>query len=356
MARKATSQDVADRAKVSRSAVSFVLNGRADGNISKDKQERILAAAKELNYTPNAVARSLQSQRTHTIGVVTDSIAGGPFAGKLLQGASNAAFDAGYLLLVIDTQGDEIREDKAFATLLNRQVDAMVFATMSLRAHSPHSALGSVPSVLANCFDPADKLRSIIPDEVSGGRSAAQILLDAGHRQIAYLSGSAELIATERRTQGVNEALAAAGLAPVATIATGWEIDDGFQAAMHLFDAGTKRTAGVFGPTGIVCANDRVAMGVMLACGQLGLRIPHDVSIVGYDDDEPLARTSVPGLTTVALPHREMGEKAIELLCRDLDRGVSTKHEETIMLECPAVLRGSVAAPPVMASAAPRLK
>lgn len=355
MAKKATSQDVADRAQVSRSAVSFVLNGRADGNISKDKQERILAAAKELNYTPNAVARSLQSQRTHTIGVVTDSIAGGPFAGKLLQGASNAAFDAGYLLLVIDTQADEIREDKAVSTLLNRQVDAMVFATMSLRAHSPHSAMGSVPSVLANCFDPADTFRSIIPDEVSGGRSAAQTLLNAGHRQIAYLSGSAELIATERRTQGVTEALAAAGLPPAETIVTGWEIDDGFHAAMRLFDAGPQRTAGAFQPTGIVCANDRVALGVLLACGQLGLRVPHDVSIVGYDDDEPLARTSVPGLTTVALPHREMGEKAIELLCRDLDRGVNTTHEETIMVECPVVLRDSVAAPPAMEFIVPRL-
>src|SRR6185312_13083844 len=120
MARKATSQDVANRAGVSRSAVSLVLNGRADGNIAKDKQLRILAAAKELNYTPNAVARSLQARRTHTIGVVTDSIAGGPFAGKLLQGASNAAFQAGYLLLVIDTQSEDIREDSAFNTLLNR--------------------------------------------------------------------------------------------------------------------------------------------------------------------------------------------------------------------------------------------
>lgn len=345
MPRKATSQDVADRAQVSRSAVSFVLNGRADGNIAKDKQERILTAAKELNYTPNAVARSLQSQRTHTIGVVTDSIAGGAFAGKLLQGANNAAFAAGYLLLVIDTQGDEIREDKAFLTLLNRQVDAMVFATMSLRAHAPHSAMGSVPSVLANCFDPAGNFRSIIPDEVSGGRTAAQTLLDAGHRQIAYLSGGGELVATERRTQGVTEALAAAGLPPAATTITGWEINDGFHAAMRLFNTGAKPTSSLFQPTGIVCANDRVAMGVLLACGQLGLRIPQDVSIVGYDDDEPLARTAVPGLTTVALPHSEMGEKAIELLCQDLDQGINTEHGEPIMLECPVVIRGSVAPP-----------
>lgn len=350
MARKATSQDVADRAGVSRSAVSFVLNGRADGNIAKDKQLRILAVARELNYTPNAVARSLQSQRTHTIGVVTDSIAGGPFAGKLLRGASSAAFQAGYLLLVIDTESDAVREDSAFSTLLNRQVDALVFATMSLRGHVPHAAMAGVPAVLANSFDPAGTLRSIIPDEVSGGRAAAQTLLDAGHRKIAYLSGTGELVATERRTQGFDEALSGAGLSPVAAITTGWEINEGFAAAMRLLTDDGGNSAALDRPTGIVCANDRVALGVMLACGRLGLRVPQDVSIVGYDDDEPLARTTVPGLTTVALPHREMGEQAIELLLQDLRSGARYEGGGNILVPCPLVTRGSVAAPPALDS------
>lgn len=349
MARKATSQDVADRAGVSRSAVSFVFNGRADGNIAKDKQQRILAAAHELNYTPNAVARSLQSQRTHTIGVVTDSIASGPFAGKLLQGASNAAFEAGYLLLAIDTQSDAGREDRAFTTLLNRQVDALVFATMSLREHQPHAAMHSVPSLLANSFDPDNALRSIIPDEVSGGRTAAQILLDAGHQRIAHLAGGRELVATARRTQGLDAAIAAAGLPAIISVETGWEINDGFAAAVALLSDDGGKSPKRERPTGVVCANDRVALGVMLACGQLGLRVPEDLSIVGYDDDEPLARTTVPGLTTVALPHRAMGEKAVELLLADLETGTSPGAGNniggTILVPCPAVLRGSVAAP-----------
>lgn len=349
MGRKATSQDVAERAGVSRSAVSFVLNGRADGNIAKDKQLRILAAAKELNYTPNAVARSLQSQRTQTIGVVTDAIAGGPFAGKLLQGASNAAFQAGYLLLVIDTQSDDQREDGAFTTLLNRQVDALVFATMSLRAHEPHPAMDSVPSVLANSFDPSGRLCSIIPDEVSGGRSAASVLLDAGHTKIVYLSGGRELVATERRAQGFNDAVAAAGLSQIPPVDTGWEINDGFAAAMSLLASDGGRSPRADRPTGVVCANDRVAMGVMLAAAQLGLRVPDDLSIVGYDDDEPLARTTVPGLTTVALPHSDMGEKAIELLLSDLTNGPgatpASTESNTILLPCPVVMRGSVAPP-----------
>ncbi|MEV8180611.1 LacI family DNA-binding transcriptional regulator [Specibacter sp. NPDC078692] len=391
MARKATSQDVANRAGVSRSAVSFVLNGRADGNIAKDKQLRILAAAKELNYTPNAVARSLQSQSTHTIGVVTDAIAGGPFAGKLLQGASNAAFNAGYLLLVIETQSDELREDIAFTTLLNRQVDALIFAAESLREHQPHPSMNNVPALLANSFDPSGTRRSIIPDEVFGGRTAAQLLLDAGHSNIAYLSGGHELVATGLRTEGVNAAVKAAGLAPIPTLEAGWEISDGYTAAMRLFtDDGVSpaRRAGSpgsgstgstgsghtdRGPTGVVCANDRVAMGVILACGKLGLRVPEDVSIVGYDDDEPLARTAVPGLTTVSLPHREMGEMAVKLLLEDLSSpgtsspgtakaataaGATTRTPEArskessagsftpILVQGSVVMRGSVAAPP----------
>lgn len=388
MARKATSQDVANRAGVSRSAVSFVLNGRADGNIAKDKQLRILAAAKELNYTPNAVARSLQSQSTHTIGVVTDAIAGGPFAGKLLQGASNAAFNAGYLLLVIETQSDELREDIAFTTLLNRQVDALIFAAESLREHQPHPSMNNVPALLANSFDPSGTRRSIIPDEVFGGRTAAQLLLDAGHRNIAYLSGGHELVATGLRTEGVNAAVKAAGLAPIPTLEAGWEISDGYTAAMRLFtDDGVypaKRAGSTgsgstgsghtdVGPTGVVCANDRVAMGVILACGKLGLRVPEDVSIVGYDDDEPLARTAVPGITTVSLPHREMGEMAVKLLLEDLSSpgtsspdtakaatsagattGIPEDHSKEssegsftpILVQGSVVMRGSVAAPP----------
>lgn len=369
MARKATSQDVADRAGVSRSAVSFVLNGRADGNIAKDKQLRILAAAKELNYTPNAVARSLQSQSTHTIGVVTDAIAGGPFAGKLLQGASNAAFNAGYLLLVIETQSDELREDSAFTTLLNRQVDALIFAAESLREHQPHPAMNNVPALLANSFDPSGTQRSIIPDEVFGGRTAAQLLLDAGHTNIAYLSGGHELVATGLRIEGINAAIKAAGLAPILTLEAGWEINDGYAAAMRLLtdDGGSpaKRASSASGrPTGVVCANDRVAMGAILACGKLGLRVPEDVSIVGYDDDEPLARTTVPGLTTVSLPHREMGELAVQLLVKDLSSPGTVKAATAsvpttgpkesvkaaiapILVQGSVVTRGSVAAPSI---------
>lgn len=346
MVRRATSADVARKAGVSRSAVSFVLNGRADGNIAKDKQALILAAARELNYTPNAVARSLQSQRTHTIGVVTDAIASSPYAGKLLKGATDAALARGYLLLVIDTHQDASREAAAFTALRDRQVDALMFAAMSLRSYDPPAQLATGPAVLANSFDPSGGLRGVVPDEVGGGRSAANVLIGAGHRNIAYLSGTAELVATERRLEGFHAAVAAAGLPPATVMAVGWEINEGFDAAMRLLRApgGGVRTDR---PTGIACANDRVALGAILACGQLGLRVPEDLSVVGYDDDEPLAATCVPGLTTVALPHLEMGRDAINLLLDSVDSGSADAGGPTVMLPCPVVSRGSVATPSV---------
>ncbi|WP_427015635.1 LacI family DNA-binding transcriptional regulator [Pseudarthrobacter sp. P1] len=342
--RKATSADVARRAGVSRSAVSFVLNGRADGNIAKDKQALILAAARELDYTPNAVARSLQSQRTHTIGVVTDSIASSPYAGKLLKGATDAALARGYLLLVIDTHQDASREAAAFTALRDRQVDALMFAAMSLRSYDPPAQLAAGPAVLANSFDPSGALRGVVPDEVSGGRSAAGVLIEAGHRDIAYLCGTPEMVATGRRLEGFLQAVAAAGLPPATVQTAGWEINEGYDAAMDLLRApggGVRADR----PTGIACANDRVAVGVIIACGQLGLRVPEDLSILGYDDDEPLAATCVPGLTTVALPHREMGEHAITLLLDAVDGGPAPAGGPTTMLPCPVVTRGSVAGP-----------
>ncbi|WP_125614677.1 LacI family DNA-binding transcriptional regulator [Specibacter cremeus] len=353
MPRKATSADVARLAGVSRSAVSFVLNGRADGNIAKDKQELIRAAARELHYTPNAVARSLQSSRTHTIGVVTDAIAGSPFAGKLLQGAGDAALAAGYLLLVIDTHSDAHREAGAFAALHDRQVDALMYAAMSLREYTPPAAMAGGPAVLANSYDPAGSLRAVIPDEVAGGRAAAQVLIDAGHRRVAFLSGTDELVAPGLRATGFRQALAAAGLPEAPIIPTGWQINDGFAGAMALLtdalvaDDGGPRP-GADRPTGIVCANDRVAMGVLLACGRLGLRVPQDVSIVGYDDDETIAAPSVPALTTIALPHREMGEQAISLLLGALAEDAPAHPAAgngPLLLECPVISRDSVAAP-----------
>ena len=343
MVRKATSQDVASLAGVSRSAVSLVLNGRGDGNIAPEKQAAILAAAAQLDYTPNAVAVSLRNQRTHTLGVVTDAIATSAFGGRLLEGAARAAEDAGYVLVVTDTHFDPDREEQAYRTLLDRRVDALLFAAMALRSYDVPAAMSSLPAVLADCYDPADRVTAFVPDEVDGARRAARALLDAGHRDIAVLAGAAEVpgqprvVAADQRELGYRQALLEAGLPVREPVPAGWDIAAGYRAASHVL-AGPRR------PTGVLCANDRAAVGVALAAATLGLSVPGDLSIVGYDDDENVAPFMVPALTTVQLPFRAMGEGAVRYL---LDRlaGRATGPAERVLLECPLVVRDSVAPP-----------
>jgi LacI family transcriptional regulator len=336
MERKATSRDVAELAGVSRTAVSLVLNGRGDGNIAPEKQEAIRAAARKLHYTPNSVALSLRSQRTRTIGVVTDAIATHAFGGRVLAGAGDTALEEGFLLLVMDTQEDPTRQAEAFQTLRDRRVDGLMFAALSLRPFHAPDFLRGTPAALANCFEPDNGVYSVGCDEVGGGRRATEVLIEQGHRDIVMLAGSPELVATHRRVDGFLSATAAAGLDVRPPVTAGWAIDDGYRAA-------TQVLTGDDPPTGIVCANDRVAVGVVLAAARLGLSVPEDLSVVGYDDDENVAPHMAPRLTTIRLPHYEMGQRAMRAILDQL-RG-QTVEPEQVLIECPAVERDSVAPP-----------
>jgi LacI family transcriptional regulator len=336
MVRRVTSKEVAERAGVSRAAVSLVLNGRGDGNIAPAKQEAIRAAARELQYTPNSVARSLRNQRTHTIGVVTDAIVTSAYGGGVLAGAIEVAGAAGYLLLVLDTGGDPEREAAAFEVLLARQVDGLVFAAMALRPYRAPGPMRELPAVLTNSYEPDNAVTGVACDEVGGGRAATRVLLDHGHRDIVLLRGTGALVAAQRRVQGFEETCRAAGLVPAEPVPAGWEIRDGYRAARQVLAGPTR-------PTGLICANDRVAVGAVLAARELGLDVPGDVSVVGYDDDENVAPVMVPALTTVAIPHEAMGAEAMRRLLSTLD-GSATGPEQ-VRLPCPLIERASVAPP-----------
>lgn len=339
MPRKPTAKDVAALAGVARSAVSMVVNGRDAGMVAPDKRQRILDAAAELGYTPHSVARSLRNQRTHTIGLVTDQIASSAFGGELIRGATDVAMEAGYLLITVDTHGDAAREAPAYEALVHREVDALMFAALSLRVYAPPAAMRERPAMLANCFDPDGAAPGVIADEVEGGRRAAQLLLDAGHRRVAVLGGQPPLIAMPRRLAGVSAAFEAAGLpAPeVVPGGHGWEISTGVEAATAALSRSQR-------PTGLLCANDRVATGAYLAAARLGLDVPGDVSIVGYDDDENVAQRLVPGLTTIALPHHAIGAAAMEAMLAHLDDGEPLPTAD-VLLPCEPVLRDSVGPP-----------
>jgi LacI family transcriptional regulator len=339
MPRKPTAQDVADRAGVARSAVSMVVNGKDAGMVAPERRQRILDAAAELGYTPNSVARSLRNRRTHTIGLVTDQIASSAFGGQLIRAATDIAMEAGYLLLTVDIHGDNAREAPAYQALLHREVDALMFGALSLRSYAPPAAMRERPAMLANCFDPSGAIPGVIADEVEGGRRAAQLLLDAGHRDVVVLGGQPPLVAMPRRLAGIAAAFEAVG-APAPGVVPGgegWEIASGVAAA-------TAALTGDHRPTGLLCANDRVAVGAMLAAARLGLDVPRDLSIVGYDDDENVAGQLVPALTTVRLPHHEIGAVAMRALIANLEHGDPLPVADQL-LPCEPVVRDSVAAP-----------
>lgn len=339
---RATSRDVARLAGVSHTAVSFVFNGRAAGNLSSSTQERIRRAAAQLDYRPDPLARGLRRSRTAVIGLVTDEIASSPFAGRLLRGAMETAWDSEHLILTVDSGGDPDKEDAAVAELLGRRVDGIIYAAMSLRRVRVPDGLHRIHSVLANCLPEDGSLPAVIPAERAGGRTAAKLLLEHGHRRLAMIGGQDD-IATAERLRGFRDVLRPEGI----TVPRGWvlrvgaEIASGYEGALRILDGARSERR----PTGIFCYNDRVAAGVLHAATRLGIPVPDKLSVVGYDDQEHMAAFLTPPLTTVALPHRAMGEAAARLLLQSIESGC-TPPPTTQRIACPTISRASVGPAP----------
>jgi LacI family transcriptional regulator len=330
MTRRATAQDVADLAGVSRSAVSLVLNGRADGNISRAKQEAVREAALQLHYTPNAVALSLRSKRTETIGVLTwPDHRHMPLA--LLGAVYEASSSAGYLLMMVDALQRPWQVD----ALLDRRVDGFVVVAPELTDFAVPETVTAVPTVMVNCLDPSLGASSLVPDEVGAGASAAQHLLDAGHRELGVLAGTAGL-ASERRVQGVVRAVESAGLPAPVVVRAGHSVEDGYAAARALLESEHV-------PSALVCTHERLALGALLAVTDLGLRVPADLSLVSLDDGEDLAARLVPAIDLVERPDRIIATHALDLLVEQLRQGRSAVRRLTFV--CP-VRRGASVAPP----------
>lgn len=327
--------DVARDAGVSLTTVSFVLNDRP--GIPDDTRARVRASIERLGYRPNRAARGLRTRQTHTVGFVTDEIAVTPFAGRTVTGAHDLAWRHQTLLLIANTTRDPRVVRTAVEELLDRQVDGIVFAVVATRSTTLPSEISSVPVVLANCFVTGDAIPCVLPDERNGGAVAAAPLLAAGHTRIAHLAGRAGSWATKQRLRGFREALRAADLElPEQWLRFGtFRIDSGYSLMRELLAQPDR-------PTAVFCGNDRMALGAYLAVKEAGLRIPDDISIVGYDDQEELAADIHPGLTTVALPFYEMGRWAVQAL---LDGKVDELPPRTL-IPCPLVERESVAPPP----------
>ncbi|MBK8436507.1 MAG: LacI family DNA-binding transcriptional regulator [Austwickia sp.] len=337
--------DVAMRAGVSPAAASMALNGRSAGNLAPTTRDRILAAAAELDYTPDSVAQSLRRRKTNVLGLVTDAIASSPFAGRLLAGAMESARTRSYVLVIVDANREPDNEVIAIRELTRRRVDGLVYATMGLQ-HLPVAPHTSLPLVLANCWSD-QPVPAVIPDDDRAGDTAAAYLTGLGHQRVAMITGLVGS-AGQRRTRAFTERSRDAGVDPlVHVIDADWSVTAGYHAAWTLLtdDTGAPRPAAQR-PTAVWGVNDRVATGVVLAALRLGLEIPRDLSVLGMDDQEELADCLVPALTTLALPHRELGEAAVSRLLDLLDNSGLPVPADPQRLECPLVERASTAPPP----------
>ncbi|WP_367847240.1 LacI family DNA-binding transcriptional regulator [Rhodoferax sp. WC2427] len=330
-----TMRDVAKAAGVSQTAVSFVLNGRADKEISKDTSERIWAAIRALGYRPNAVAQSLRLGRSSLLGLVTDEIASTPFAVDIVRGAQDAAWAGGRILTLVNTNRQSRLESEAVAALVQHQVEGIIFAMMYHQEIVLPPVLGPrLPVALVNCFSADPATRCVVPDEELGGYTAVQHLVRHGHRRIGFINNIDPIPATAGRLAGYCRALQEAHIParPEAVAQQPSSQEGGFDGTLQLM-------ALTPAPTALFCFNDQMAMGAYAALQTLGLRIPEDVSVVGFDDLQLIAPHLRPALTTMALPHYAMGRWGVDVLF-DPPQGPS----KTLMA-CALVERASVAAP-----------
>ncbi|MEM7348505.1 MAG: LacI family DNA-binding transcriptional regulator, partial [Chloroflexota bacterium] len=247
-------KDVADLAGVSRTTVSFVLNGKSEANIPKKTQERILAAVDTLGYRPNAIARGLRAQQTQTIGFISDVIGTTPYAGQILHGAQGLAWEEGNLLLSINTNRNPALKEAAVTKLLERQVDGIIYATMYHRLAEPPAALREVPAVLLDCFVEDRSLPSVVPDEFQGGYTATKHLLDQGHRRVGLINNIDAIPATKGRYAGYKRALAEHNISLDSDIVIQGVVPDiGYEATIELMRQPNP-------PTALFCFHDRTAV------------------------------------------------------------------------------------------------
>lgn len=329
--RPPTMADVARLAGVSVTTVSLVLNNRPDTGLRPETKERVRAAIETLGYRPNYQARALARRRSQTIGFVGERLSS-PFAGRIISGAHDVAREHGSLLLILDAE-DEGELASCVKEMHNRRVDGILIAAEGSVVYQDVPDLDGVPVVLVNCRIDGTRLPSILPDDEAGGRSAARLLIDAGHHRLACLAGDRKAVATQSRVRGFRAELAAAGIASrtVPVYYGDYRSESGYRLCL---EALAEREP----PTALFMGNDRMALGAYYALAELGLRVPEDVSVVGFDDQEELAESMRPGLTTMRLPHYEMGRLAAKMLF-DVPRRATLRD---MRVPCVPVLRSSV--------------
>ncbi len=329
-----TLKQVAERAGVSIKTVSRIVNGDAAVNV--ETRAAVQKHLGNLNYVPNQAARQMRSGTSNVVGLMTDVVASTPYSVDIVRGAQSALHDSRRTLLIANSEGDPEREEELLRMFRAHRVAGVIYAAMFHRAHAFGKAQFGDSVVLANCYDKSGELRSIVPDDEQGGYEQARYLLQRGHRTIGHITLLPSIDATGLRKAGIRRAFKEANVPfqsdlEVAGYANEWpgEVSLVREAAFSLLKRADR-------PTAIICGNDNVAMQVYSVAAELGLSIPKDLSLIGFDDLKLISESVYPKLTTVALPYFEIGRLAVEMMNTKRKAG----HRKTLV-PCPLVERDS---------------
>lgn len=303
-----TLAQVAQQAGVSTAAASLVLSGKSEGRVGARTAQRVRDAAEELGYVRDALAGGLRTKRTLTLGVLGEQVLSTPYAVSMIDGILNASRDLGWSVIFTDSGGDPEQTRRAANELRSRRVDAIVQAAMYHQKVRVPAGLTNV--AVLNGFADRDSIMGVVPDEADAAREAVVHLLELGHRRIGHITHDDETTtAVSLRRDAYRTALRQAGipLDPALVVAGGNDPAGADALARQLLDREDR-------PTAVFCYNDGMAAGVYRVAASLGLSIPEDLSVVGFDDLLLISTNLAPPLTTMRLPHYEMADWLVRRL------------------------------------------
>lgn len=326
-----TIREVAESAGVSYATVSHVINNTR--LVSPETRDRVLAAMAQLNYRPNALARSLRQGKTNTIGLVLPDSAN-PFFAEISRSIEDAAFKKGYSVFLCNTELDTERELFYVDVLSKKQVDGIVFVAAGDQADSlDFLQRRNMPVVMIDRNIPNVEVDAVLTDHQLGGLLATQHLLELGHTRIACIAGPSSITPSAERIIGYREALEKAGIAYNGDLII--RGDYHAQSGMEITQAILKMDPR---PTAIFALNDLMALGALRAAAEASCLVPKDLAIVGYDDIE-IARFTNPPLTTIAQPKKEIGTQAVNLLVERMSQ--KSRPPSRLVLEPELIVRRS---------------
>jgi LacI family transcriptional regulator len=334
MSNRVTMSDVARQAGVSLMTVSRVLNCKE--GVSSETRQDVLEIISSLGYRPSAIARSLATQKTHTIGLVLPDVAN-PFFADITRGVEHLAYSKGYHVFLCNTEENPLRELAVIQSLEEKRVDGFILCSSRLQEENLVDLLARLPAVVlinrSLCQADENTFNSVIIDDKRSGWLATHHLIESGHQRIGFLAGPPASYSGSGRHKGYLAALQDAGISSE----PGWmshcqpSVNGGYEATRQLLVQNPHLTA-------LFCFNDLVAVGAIQACGELKRRIPEDLAIVGHDDI-PLAALVSPALTTCRVPRHELGARAVNALLERLRGSIGGCQQ--IVLQSELIIRES---------------